>query len=71
MRVISTTDLSRAGRGCYIRESISLMKQFETYFIIRCQRISGLPNKEIVDTVFYSTKCGEAMEKYYSLGGTL
>lgn len=71
MRVISTTDLSREGNDCYSQESISLVEQFGIYAIIKYLRVPGWPDKEQVEVIFSCDKCGEAVEKYDSLGGRI
>jgi hypothetical protein len=41
MRVISTTDISRAGNDCYIYESVSLVEQFDIYSVINFLNVTG------------------------------
>ena len=71
MKIISTTDLSRDGTDCFIHESISLVEQFEMYFIIKCWKVVGWSSAEEVEIVFTSDNLGKVTEKYYDLGGKL
>ena len=69
MEVIYTTDLSRPGNDVYIHESISLIKQFELYAVIRVWRVTGWSEQEEVSILYTSLSRSSAIEKFQSLGG--
>ena len=68
MEVICTTDLSRPGNDVYIYESISLIKQFELYAIIKVWRVIGWSEREEVSILYTSLSRSSAEEKYKSYG---
>lgn len=69
MEVIYTTDLSRPGNDVYIHESISLIKQFELYAVIRVWRVTGWSEQEEVSVLYTSLSRSSAIEKFQSLSG--
>lgn len=69
MEVIYTTDLSRPGNDAYIHESISLIKQFELYAVIRVWRVTGWSEQEEVSILYTSLSRSSAIEKFQSLSG--
>ena len=69
MEVISTTDLSRPGNDVYIYESVSLIKQFELYAVIRVWRVTGWSEQEEVSVLYTSLSRSSAIEKFQSLSG--
>ena len=69
MEVIYTTDLSRPGNDVYIHESISLIKQFELYAVIRVWRVTGWSEREEVSILYTSLSRSSAIEKFQSLSG--
>lgn len=69
MEVIYTTDLSRPGNDVYIHESISLIKQFELYAVIRVWRVTGWSEQEEVSILYTSLSRSSAIEKFQSLSG--
>ena len=46
MKIISTTDLSRAGNDCYIYESVSLIEAFGMYTVITADKTVGWFNRQ-------------------------
>lgn len=71
MRVISTTDLSRAGNDCYIYETVSLIEQFDMYAIIICRKITGWAEREEVLVTEVTTDYYKAVDEYKYCGGIL
>ncbi len=71
MEVLYTTDLSRPGNDVYIYESITLVKQFELYAIIKYYRVVGWSDREEVSVLYTSLSRSSAEERYKSYGGTL
>lgn len=69
MEVIYTTDLSRPGNDVYIYESISLIKQFELYAVIKVWRVTGWSEQEEVSVLYTSLSRSTATERYKSYGG--
>lgn len=71
MRVISTTDLSRAGNDCYIYETVSLIEQFDMYAIIICRKVTGWAEREEVLVTEVTTDYYKAVDEYKYCGGIL
>lgn len=71
MEVIYTTDLSRPGNDVYIYESVSLIKQFELYAVIRVYRVIGWSEREEVSILYTSLSRSTAVEKFESYGGII
>ena len=71
MEVIYTTDLSRPGNDVYIYESISLIKQFELYAVIKIWRVTGWSEQEEVSVLYTSLSRSSAVEKFESYGGVI
>ena len=71
MEVIYTTDLSRPGNDVYIYESVSLIKQFELYAIIKVYKVVGWSEREEVTVLYTSHSRMEAVEKFESFGGEI
>ena len=71
MEVIYTTDLSRPGNDVYIYESISLIKQFELYAIIRVWKVTGWSEQEEVSVLYTSNSRSSAIEKFKSYDGII
>lgn len=71
MEVIYTTDLSRPGNDVYIYESISLIKQFELYAVIKIWRVTGWSEREEVSVLYTSLSRSTAVEKFESYGGII
>jgi hypothetical protein len=71
MEVIYTTDLSRPGNDVYIYESVSLIKQFELYAVIRVWRVVGWSEQEEVSVLYTSLSRSTAVEKFESFGGII
>jgi hypothetical protein len=69
MEVIYTTDLSRPGNDVYIYESISLVKQFELYAVIRVWRVTGWSEQEEVSVLYTSLSRSSAIQKFKSYDG--
>lgn len=68
MEVIYTTDLSRPGNDVYIYESISLIKQFELYAIIKVWKVTGWSEQEEVSVLYTSNSRSSAIERFQSYG---
>ncbi len=64
MKVISTTNVSRAGNDCYIEESYSLVEQFGLYAVIRFYKVSGWSDREDVEVLIATSDKTEAGKKY-------
>jgi hypothetical protein len=71
MEVIYTTDLSRPGNDVYIYESISLIKQFELYAVIRVWRVTGWSEQEEVSVLYTSLSRISAVENFERYGGKI
>lgn len=71
MEVIYTTDLSRPGNDVYIYESVSLIKQFELYAVIRVWRVVGWSEREEVSVLYTSLSRSSAIENFESHGGII
>ena len=71
MEVIYTTDLSRPGNDVYIYESISLVKQFELYAVIKIWKVTGWSEQEEVSVLYTSSSRSSAIEKYKSYDGII
>ena len=71
MEVIYTTDLSRPGNDVYIYESISLIKQFELYTVIKIWKVTGWSEQEEVSVLYTSSSRSSAIEKYKSYDGII
>lgn len=71
MEVIYTTDLSRPGNDVYIYESISLIKQFELYAVIKIWKVTGWSEQEEVSVLYTSSSRSSAIEKYKSYDGII
>ena len=69
MRVISTTDISRAGSDCYIYESVSLVEQFGIYSVINFLRITGWAEREDVRVLCTTKNIDKAKKDYKYAGG--
>lgn len=71
MEVIYTTDLSRPGNDVYIYESVSLVKQFELYAVIKIWRVTGWSDQEEVSVLYTSTSRSSAVENFERHGGQI
>jgi hypothetical protein len=71
MQVIYTTDLSRPGNDVYIYESVSLIKQFELYAVVRVWRVVGWSEHEEVSVLYTSLSRSSAVENFESHGGII
>ncbi len=71
MEVISTTDLSRPGNDVYIYESVSLIKQFELYAVIKVWRVTGWSEQEEVSVLYTSLSRSSAVQRYKSYNGKI
>ena len=69
MEVIYTTDLSRPGNDVYIHESLSLIKQFELYAVIKVWKVTGWSEQEEVSVLYTSNSRSSAIERFQSYGG--
>jgi hypothetical protein len=64
MNIISSVNLSRYGNDCYIKESVSLVEQFELYAVIRFFKVSGWSDHEEVSILITTSNKAEAEKKY-------
>lgn len=71
MQVIYTTDLSRPGNDVYIYESVSLIKQFELYAVIKVWRVVGWSEREEVSVLYTSLSRISAIENFERYGGKI
>jgi hypothetical protein len=71
MEVIYTTDLSRPGNDVYIYESISLIKQFELYAVIKIWKVTGWSEREEVSVLYTSNSRSSAIERFKSYDGII
>jgi hypothetical protein len=71
VEVIYNTDLSRPGNDVYIYESVSLIKQFELYAVIKVYRVIGWSEREEVSILYTSLSRSTAVEKFESYGGII
>jgi hypothetical protein len=71
MEVIYTTDLSRPGNDVYIYESVSLIKQFELYAVIKVYRVVGWSEREEVSVLYTSLSRSSAVENFERCGGII
>ena len=71
MEVLYTTNLSRPGNDVYIHESITLVKQFELYAVIKFYRVVGWTEREEVSVLYTSSSYSSAAERYESYGGII
>ena len=71
MEVLYTTKLSRPGNDVYIHESITLVKQFELYAVIKFYRVVGWTEREEVSVLYTSNSYSSAAERYESYGGII
>lgn len=71
MEVLYTTNLSRPGNDVYIHESITLVKQFELYAVIKFYRVVGWSEREEVSVLYTSNSYSSAAERYESYGGII
>jgi hypothetical protein len=69
MEVIYTTDLSRPGNDVYIYESISLLKQFELYIVLRTWKTVGWAENEEAAVLYTSNSRSSAIQKFKSYDG--
>lgn len=70
MNILSQTDLSRPGSGCWIKEMVILCESCELYFVLRVQNIAGLGNYNNLSVVGDPTKSKKnAIEIYKKYGG--
>lgn len=69
MEVIYTTDLSRPGNDVYIYESISLLKQFELYIVLRVWKTVGWSETEEATILYTSHSRSSAIERFQSYNG--
>lgn len=69
MEVIYTTDLSRPGNDVYIYESISLLKQFELYIVLRTWKTVGWAESEEAAVLYTSNSRSSAVQKFKSYDG--
>lgn len=71
MEVIYNTDLSRPGNDVYIYESVSLIKQFELYAVIKVYRVVGWSEREEVSVLYTSLSRSSAVENFERYGGII
>ena len=71
MEVIYTTDLSRPGNDVYIYESISLLKQFELYIVLRVWKTIGWSEREEATILYTSNSRSSAIERFQSYDGII
>lgn len=71
MRIIYTTDTSRAGNDCWIDECISLVRVCGFYAVIASQKISGWWEDKSVNTLIITEEYEEAVECYRNNGGVI
>jgi hypothetical protein len=71
MQVIYTTDLSRPGNDVYIYESVSLIKQFELYAVIKVWQVVGWSEREEVTVLHTSRDRVSAIENFERHGGVI
>jgi hypothetical protein len=71
MEVIYNTDLSRPGNDVYIHESVSLIKQFELYAVIKVYRVVGWSEREEVSVLYTSLSRSSAIENFERHGGII
>ena len=71
MEVIYTTDLSRPGNDVYIYESISLLKQFELYIVLRVWKTVGWSEIEEATILYTSNSRSSAIERFQSYDGII
>lgn len=72
MKVISTTDLSRAGNDCYIYESVSLVEVFGVYTVIVAEKTTGwFEREEITTGSKFVYDLDDAKQMYKEYGGIL
>ena len=71
MEVIYTTDLSRPGNDVYIYESISLLKQFELYIVLRVWKTVGWSEREEATILYTSNSRSSAIERFQSYNGII
>ena len=71
MEVLYTTNLSRPGNDVYIYESITLVKQFELYAVIKFYKVVGWSEREEVSVLYTSNSYSSAAERYESYGGII
>lgn len=71
MEVIYTTDLSRPGNDVYIYESVSLIKQFELYAVIKVWKVTGWSEQEEVSVLYTSNSRSSAIERFKSYDGII
>lgn len=71
MKIIETTDVSREGNDCYIKESVTLVEDFGVYSIITCRKYIGYPyvadmynSKPTTDFDLAKKMYNDAKEKY-------
>ena len=64
MNVISSTNLSRYDNDCYIKESVSLVEQFDLYAVIRFYKVNGWSDYEEVEVLIATGDKAEAGKKY-------
>lgn len=69
MEVIYTTDLSRPGNDVYIYESVSLIKQFGLYIILRIWKVTGWSEREEATVLYTSEDRDEAIKEFKSYDG--
>lgn len=72
MKVLHTTDLSRAGNDCYISESVSLVEALGMYVVIVAERTTGWLEREMINPIskiVYDLE--EAKEIYKVCGGVM
>lgn len=69
MEVIYTTDLSRPGNDVYIYESVSLLKQFELYIVLRIWKVTGWSEREEATVLYVSEDRHKAIKEFKSHDG--
>ena len=73
MKILSQTDLSRAGNDCWINETIMLCEEFDAmYFVMSIEKVTGWSDYKdikIIDGMSYSKEY--AIKKYKEYGGKL
>ena len=70
MNILSQTDMSRPGSGCWIKEMVILCESCELYFVLSIQNISGWSDYKNVSIIGDPTKSKEkAIKTYKKYGG--
>jgi hypothetical protein len=71
MRVVASTDISRAGNDCWIKEEIALVEQFNVYAVISTIKVTGWADREEILILKSTSDYKAAVKKYKDNGGIL